>query len=354
MPPPGNSLKRKTLVERAGEPGRAAPAPPGTRLPSNGFFRTTSASGTVREASFASSNSSLRPSSSASTRNVSNSSYASSVGSGSRPPSVHSNRPSSAMSYSKYHKPVSAVGRPATSLEVYEEEPSEARNGGKRKGRTPSSTNPLEPPRVRPAKFRGYPSSRMNHATNWESRRCRAVSGREASLITRLEQFSLQSAHTTLSVMDRPPSPVTYYDGPAPKAESDSDMHPCVDPVIVEAPKTPSHIPKLAPKHSVPVVDSPSPKKSPKKTPKALPRFLNRETNTLVAFDTDSRLEEMEHSISQFKEKFDGATTESRSLKEMMAVYKIRSMFETTRFSLHKLTSSSNGTRSDPNTAYFE
>lgn len=45
----------------------------------------------------------------------------------------------------------------------------------------------------------------------------------------------------------------------------------------------------------------------------------------MIEFDTDIRLEEVENSMSEFKEKLDGATIESRSLKEMMAVYKIRS-----------------------------
>lgn len=95
----------------------------------------------------------------------------------------------------------------------------------------------------------------------------------------------------------------------------------------IEVPPTPSHIPKLAPR--LPLrAETPSPSKSPRKPPKAPAKFLNKDTNTLVAWDTDSRLEEVENMCSQFKEKWDGATTESKSLKEMMAVYKIRSMFD--------------------------
>lgn len=46
----------------------------------------------------------------------------------------------------------------------------------------------------------------------------------------------------------------------------------------------------------------------------------------MIAWDTDSRLEEVENMCSEFREKMDGATTESKSLREMMGIYKIRSM----------------------------
>ncbi|KAK0511539.1 hypothetical protein JMJ35_006112 [Cladonia borealis] len=175
LPPPNNDRKRKTLAERAGEPSRPTPAPPSSR-PVNPHVRATSLAGVARETSFSSSVSS-RPSSVASTRNTSGSSYSSSIGPGSRPPTSHSYRPQSAMSYQRFQRPVSSLNRPATSLEAHEEEPGTARNLGKRK---------------------------------------------------------------------------------------------------------------------------------------------------VIAWDTDSRLEEVENMCSQFKEKMDGATTESKSLREMMGIYKIR------------------------------
>lgn len=95
----------------------------------------------------------------------------------------------------------------------------------------------------------------------------------------------------------------------------------------MQVPTTPSHIPKLVPQVALPA-ETPSPSKSPKKTPRtapALPLYLNRTSNEVIAWDTDSRLEEVEKMCSQFKEKMDGATTESKSLKDMTELYKLRS-----------------------------
>jgi len=148
---------------------------------------------------------------------------------------------------------------------------------------------------------------------------------REASLVTQFDHLSLQTAPRAVTGTNRSPSPVALRNRPAPIAESDENCPPSPNPLQGEVPKTPSHIPKLAPTRAALAAETPSPSKTPRKTPKPLPLFLNRETNTMIAFDTASRLKEMENSISQFQEKFDGATVESRSLKEMMAVYKIRS-----------------------------
>ena len=141
----------------------------------------------------------------------------------------------------------------------------------------------------------------------------RSVSLREASLNTQFHFLTLDDANPK----------------PAPIAEADESVTPLVpssDPKTeTRLPQTPSQIPKAIPRVAFPA-EIPSPSKSPQKTPKALPKYLNRESNLTIAFDTDQRLEEVENMCSQFKEKMDGATTESKSLKEMMAVYKIRSM----------------------------
>lgn len=285
MPPPQtvNTLKRKTLAERAGEPtGRPAPAPPSSR-PINAHVRATSIAGLSRDSSLSSSVSS-RQASGASTRNVSNSSYSSSAGT--RPSSAQLYKPQSAMAAnSRIQKPVFTNGRPATSLEVHEEEPGISRTIGKRKGRIPLSSCPNPP---------GSPDT-------LHSPKLRGRSIREISVT------SLNNKFNTLSLKSGPVQSTPEVD--------------------VEVPATPSHIPKPIP-HVVLPAEALSPSKSPKKTPRTLPPlplFLNRTSNEVIAWDTDSRLEEVENMCLQFKEKMDGATMESKNLKETTGMYKIRS-----------------------------
>ena len=217
-------------------------------------------------------------------RNSSNSSYSSSVGT--RPPSAQFYRPQSAMAaHSRIQKPVSTVGRPATSLQVHEEEPGIARALSNRKGRIPLFSYPNPP---------DYPDT-------LQSPKLRGRSMRGSSLT------SLNTKFNTLSLKCGP-----------------TQSAPIVD---MEVLATPSHIPKLVPQVALPA-ETPSPSKSPKKTPRTLPPlplYLNRTSNEVIAWDHDSRLEEVENMCSQFKEKMDGATTESKSLKEIIGVYKIRS-----------------------------
>ena len=203
MPPPQNmnTLKRKTLAERAGEPtARPAPAPPTSRT-LNAHVRATSITGVPQDLSLSSSMSS-RQTSRASTRNNSNSSYSSSVGT--RPPSSQSYRPQTAKAaHSRLQRPVSNI-RPATSLEVHEEESEMARAIGKRKGRIPLSScpNPPEYSSLRLPKLRG----------------CSIRDFSTGSLNTKFNTLSLESGHTQS----------------APKVD-------------VEVPATPSQIPKLVP-----------------------------------------------------------------------------------------------------------
>lgn len=285
MPPPQNVniLKRKTLAERAGEPsGRPAPAPPSSR-PISAYVKATSIASASRDSSISSSMSS-RQTSGASMRNASNSSYSSSVGA--RPQSAHLYRPQSAMAaHSRIQKPVSTIGRPATSLEVHEEEPGMARSLGNRQGRIPLSSCPNPP---------DYPDRLQFPRLRGRSMRDFSLN----SLRTKFDNLSLKNG-TTQS---------------APKVD-------------VKVPATPSHIPKLVPQVTLPA-ETPSPSKSPKKTPRtlpALPLYLNRASNEVIAWNTSSRLEEVDTMCALFKEKMDDATTESRSLREIIGVYKIRS-----------------------------
>ena len=217
-------------------------------------------------------------------RNASNSSHSSSLGT--RQTSALLYRPQSAMApHSRMQKPASTLHRPSTSLEIHEEELGIARTIGKRKRRTPLSSCPNPP----------------GHLDTLQSSKLRGCSLRAFSmnsLSTQLDSLSLDHGQTQS----------------APKVD-------------VEVPATPSHIPKLVSKTMLPT-ETPSPSKSPRKTPKTLPPlklYLNRTSNEVIAWDHDSRLEEVENMCSEFKEKMDGATVESRSLKELIGVYKIRS-----------------------------
>ena len=316
MGPPVNPLKRKTLVERAGEIEKKAPAPSSSR-PTNGYVKTTSIAGAARDASFSSSVSSLRPSSSASTRNLSASSYGSSVGPGTRPPSGQSYRSQSSLGHSRIQKPLNAY-RPATSLEVHEEEPMNGRPPNKRKGMTPLSLNPQDPPQsLHAPKVRGRNGFLKHHASNPEFRN--PFSLRDVSLSTQFEKLSINGKLWQ----------------PAPIAEADE--RPC-SPLAQSpsrgdcwVPKNPSHLPKLAPRTAIPA-ETPSPSKPPRKTPKRTSVFLTRDSNLKsTALDMDKRLDEVESMYSELKETVDGANAESKSLKDQIGLYRIRSRYTSTR-----------------------
>lgn len=102
--------QRKTLMERGGEPVRQSqPAPPSTK-PANGAVKGTAANG-VRNGAFSSSTS--RVPSAASSRPMSTSSFGSSVGHGSKPPSAMNNyRPQTA--YGQYGHSRSASHQPTS------------------------------------------------------------------------------------------------------------------------------------------------------------------------------------------------------------------------------------------------
>ena len=308
MPPPANTLKRKTLAERAGETARPAPAPPNSRTV-NAHVRATSIAGASRETSFSSSVASSRPSSSASSRNISNSSYGSSIGPGNRPPSTQFHRSQSAMANPRTQKNGSISARPATSLEVHEEEVGTERIPSKRKGRVPSSSNIT----IRPPKNRQRCDSHLDNISSWEARPFNAVTPREISLCTHFDNAMNLNGDSSQAapIAEVQEHSISSVARPAPIAETG-------------VPKTPSHIPKLAPRPAL-AAETPSPTKSPKK--KASRQFLTRDTNTLSAFDTESRMDDMENMFSQMKEKVDSAATERESLKEAMSMYKIRSMF---------------------------
>ena len=323
MPPPANGLKRKTLVDRAGETTRPAPAPPTSR-PLNTSAKAISIGGAPRETSFSSSISSSRPASGFVTRNTSNSSHSNSLGPGSRLPSAQSYRPQSSMGYSRIQRPSNNQVRPATSLEVHQEDPARPRTENKTKRRTPFSScvqdpsHELQLPRLRGG--RGVRSV------------CNVVEPSKINAVAEPRDYSISTHLSALSSDGRDPSISTklnalsledYTCKPIPVAEAESS----VTIAHTFSSKTPSHIPKLVPPIAL-SSESPGPMKTPRKTPKKpcqLPMFLNRETNTEIAWDTDSRLDELENQHARFKEEIGRATSQSNSLQEMVQIYKLRS-----------------------------
>ncbi|KAL8823929.1 MAG: hypothetical protein Q9191_005435 [Dirinaria sp. TL-2023a] len=286
MPPPPDNKKRKTLAERAGEPLRPAPVAPGSRVPNAGA-KAKSSSTVSRQTSASSSVSSIRPPSASSLRNVSNSSYGSSVGSA---PSSQYSRPQSAIGNPRVQRPLHNPSRSATAMDTH----SAGRFVGSRKGMPQFFLDANETPK-RPLQRQRNVSydSGMSYCSGWESRP-HPVPHRDASLVTAMRQLNLNGEEPKLAL--RPPS---------------------------EAPSTPSQIPKLV--QSVPsLVKTPSPTKTPRKSVKPSKRFLTRDSNTEAAWDADARLEEVESICSEFKERIESATTDSNSLKDTIADYKAR------------------------------
>ena len=101
-----------------------------------------------------------------------------------------------------------------------------------------------------------------------------------------------------------------------------------------DAPKTPSQIPKWVQKpedQNVPL-QTPLPQsatinpcKSPKKTTKPPPKFLTRESNTEIAWDTESRMDQFESGFIEMKEKMSRMTDEGTSMKDLIAMYRTKS-----------------------------
>ena len=98
----------------------------------------------------------------------------------------------------------------------------------------------------------------------------------------------------------------------------------------VEVVSTPSHLPKRKLSKLSLAQNKPSPLKSPKKTPKV--NYLRIDSNVeAIAWDTESRLENVEHMYSELEKTFQktvkSTTTESNSLKETIGLYKARSRY---------------------------
>ncbi|KAL8685134.1 MAG: hypothetical protein Q9224_005947, partial [Gallowayella concinna] len=308
-PPATTGQKRKTLADRAGEPRRAPQAPTISASAIAGN-KPSSWSGSYRQPSFSSSVASSRPSSVASSRNISGGSYTSTMSTTSRPPSAQAHRSQSAMAGSSLRRPQSTQGRPASSLDAHATQPAVGRGQGQRTG-CPES--------LEVGKTRGSHDTHTRSVAEWASSNTATGSSRNFSPSNDLSLEESRLPSTPKAIQKREISITTAMGNMSLSSDMPPPMLCSVDPA------TPSHIPKLIPKATV-TAPARSPSKSPKKASAATPRYLNRNTNTVAGedFNVDDRMERMENVMSEIESKFAGAETESKELKEIVAVYKAR------------------------------
>ncbi|KAI9723344.1 MAG: hypothetical protein M1812_001228 [Candelaria pacifica] len=310
------TAKRKTLAERGGETSRSNIAAPPSSRPINSSVKATTLAG-ARNPSFASSVSSRTPS--ISSRNISGSSFSSSVGPGSRPPSAQSQyRPQTAMGYnrSKSHTSVPAA-RPASSLDSISAE-GETPALGNRKGTLPISVSTYQhTSQVRSSKLRGNYDNQMNYTSDWSSSVAASVADRPQSsaAVRSLREVSLSTAMKGLTIC---PS----------GSPTEEDM---------KAPITPSQIPRSI----TPFVPHKTPSKTPRRSvsPKKSLPFLTRDSNTqATAWDTRGRLEDMEGLYAELKDTMNSTTNERNGLEEAVGIYKARrTSFPSVRASIQTL-----------------
>ncbi|KAI9823787.1 MAG: hypothetical protein M1819_001134, partial [Sarea resinae] len=316
---PEPAPKRKTLAERAGEISKAGLAAPSSARPINSAVKATTLAG-VRNASLSSSVSSRTPS--ASSRNVSGSSFATSIGPGSRPPSIpEASRPQTSMGYGRSSVQAAApapASRPASSLDDITAG-SERPKVGKRKGMPALSISTFQnSPALQRNRPMGSYDNRLNYISNWSSS-CAARTCQTPPSIGSHRDFSIPSAMAGLTLDKRRPA---------------IDRN--------ETVKTPSKIPKLKP--IPPPTDSSSihlpqtPSKSLKlkrsKSPMKMP-FMTPDSNLQAAWDTKGRLEDIEYLYTELKEKMSGTANERDVLEETVGLYRTRiSELETIRTQL--------------------
>ncbi|KAL8697346.1 MAG: hypothetical protein Q9201_007171 [Fulgogasparrea decipioides] len=338
MPPPAiNEKKRKTLAERAAEPIRKQPPPANNKM--------AYAAGNYRQASFASSVASSRPSSVASSRNISGGSYTSSMSTISRPPSAQAHRSQSAMATSRIQRPQSMQGRPLSSMEAPTTVPSTGRGQDNRSGRTPFLSTLTGCPEDLDS-TQAITSYDTQTISDWASSGCPIECSRTVSLSTAMGHLSLKEPElgtTPKVVQKREVSVTTAMGNMSLNPKEPEASFPSLNP------GTPSHIPRL---RSGPAVHVParSPSKSPKKTPAPMTKFINRNTNTpFEDFNTDIIMEKM---ISEVTGRIQDSTSESNGLRELVAEYKARvaeleSIKNQLTLSNEKLLSDLNATKAD-------
>ncbi|OBT45791.1 hypothetical protein VE00_03892 [Pseudogymnoascus sp. WSF 3629] len=312
--------KRKTLVERAGEPAR----PNTSFAPGRSVVKGTSLT-SARSTSMASSTSS-RPQSSSS-RNTSASSFASSVGPGVRPPSSYGARPQTSMSRARSN--TASSKRPATAMDDHLD-PGGGPATGKRQGRTHYSH------------MSSHPSHSGYHQLQYHKTR-RAPpqfepygpSSREVSINTALSRLRIDD-HEAESLLPDATNPFNYFPGLSmgpPGTVPRELRNDCNNNSLVlfgaseknsSLPKTPSQIPipsKAEVSSATPATPSRAPIPSPVKTP-----FLSKDSNItgFTGWDVRGRIEDMEAMYFELKDTMADTNVERKSLEEAVRHYKIK------------------------------
>ncbi|MCJ1404305.1 kinesin-like nuclear fusion protein [Xylographa trunciseda] len=296
LPPPPGTLKRKTLVDRAGEPARPAPAPPNAR-PVNAAMKTTSIASISRQPSYSSLISS-RPGSVSSNRNVSNASFTSSL-SGGRPPSTQSFRPNASVSSSTSSRPRPMSDRNPSYFDPHPGSSQTNQTNGSRTSMTPFHSTLRKVSTLQENSLRKrYNKVHDPFITDWST--SVSCASRSARRIKSLRDISLSTRLGGLSLND--------------------DKCMLIPEELPEPPCTPSHIPrKKMSRLSLTSATS----KSPKKT-KAV-SFLTKDSNTTALdWSLETRMENMESSYIEIKEKMNDTLVESNGLKDTIGKYKAR------------------------------
>ncbi|KAL8873383.1 MAG: hypothetical protein Q9174_001139 [Haloplaca sp. 1 TL-2023] len=315
MPPPainGKDLKRKTLAERAGEPLKKQQA---TALNKPGY-----STGSYRQPSYASSIASTRPSSMASSRNISGGSYTSAVSTGSRPASVQAQRSQSAMGGSKIQRPQSYQGRPLSSMDAYSAVPSSGRGQGNRTGRNPFPSTLMDCPETLEPR-QGEASYDAQAISEWASSGSPVKASRNISLPTAFSGLSLKEVKLgpTPIVGQKEDALATVTVG---DVQANSIKHKTSVPSL--APTTPSQIPKWKATTAA-HASGRSPSKSPRKPPQTpCPQFINKSTTNVMAqgFSMEEKYEGFSEFVTSAESTMKHQREESNNLRELLAEYK--------------------------------
>lgn len=295
-------MKRKSLVDRAGEVGRTSyNGRPGSRQISAAIKASNMDS--FRQASTYGSSGSSRLA--ASSRSGSSASITSSVSASARLTPTRSSRPQSALGNGRLAlQPPSTASRPST--QIQSPGSSGKRTITKRKGMP--NLNPfihVRKQRKRSERLRTTQSSMASKAvpkTPLAKGTSRGGNGRDISIVTGMQQLSLQQE------MQRSPMPTYIPTAPSARAASPSRLP-------SPARTRPGH-------HSTTIHNMKKP-------------LLKKCTDKRLAWDTKGRLEDVEQlygdlkdefqvQTNQFEVKMEKATTEKATLQEFVEMYKSR------------------------------
>ncbi|KAF2001508.1 kinesin-domain-containing protein [Amniculicola lignicola CBS 123094] len=319
---PEPAAKRKTLQERAGDPYNPNPAAPPNARPVNAAVKNVAANG-LRNGGFSKSTSRVPPPHLS--RHTSTSSFANSVGHGSRVPSANGSRPHAASYGHKRSKSAHQGSRVASTLSEQEEEPQAERKGAYNSPIS-ISTNPKHGhSKLRPAKVRlqgrVYSESDIRTKRNFTNGHTKAslsllpsvmdqsspptepASTDDESLVASMRSLSVGLSASALRSG-------TTGRGTAPgKLSRSSHMSSSLLP-------RPTPTRDVAPSPSVSHPRTPT-RRTETPTPCQNPRYLNRFTNDIApVFDTELRVESIEREFAMFRQKMETETTQSNDLKD--------------------------------------